>query len=219
MALQIISMPLAFLLLFKPVFGKTVFYLRAFRSDNAAKELRLLIRAALGPSYRLSGIRPPSKRSSWWSRLLSTTATGLRYLQSNDFEMEASDHNWMARLLASYAKAPFVFIDVRDLTTHVEDEVRLSYLAMGSQRSIFIVDPTSTENAWREKIGVILAISPELRDGLKLISYPGDGSEDAADFVRKTFDRVQEVPPGFRTSRQPSISPECAFRTNDGRRL
>ena len=74
----------------------------------------MLIRAGIGQEYRLSGIRPPSCRVSWWSRLLFTTSTGFRYIQSNEFEMEAPDHNWMARLLGSYSKSPFVFIDVRD---------------------------------------------------------------------------------------------------------
>jgi len=196
--LMIIALPMSLWLMFRPVFATPVFYLRAFRSDKSAGKLRMLIRTGIGGRFRLSGIRPPSRRISWWSRLIFTTSTGFRYLHSNEFEMEAPDHNWMARLLASYAKARFVFIDVRDMTIHVEDEIRLSYLAMGPERSVFIIDPASSdEQQWRKRIGAILGIPGNDLKNLILLPYQGDEVVEMSGFMTEVRQRCLGIPDRF----------------------
>ena len=82
-------------------------YLRAFRTDRPAHRLRSLLKAALGSRYRICGIRPPHERSSWLVRIFGSNFLALRYIGSERFELEAEDHNWMARLLASYVKPPW----------------------------------------------------------------------------------------------------------------
>jgi hypothetical protein len=146
-----IMTPLAMWLLVGPGRREPVLYLRAFRSDYDvnAGGVRRLLRASLGQRLRLCGIRAPQERVSWFSRLLLSAVTAYRYLGTEQFELEASDYNWMPRLLASLARARLVIIDIRDLTAHVADEIRLSHLAMDSKRCIFLTDSTRPEPAWR----------------------------------------------------------------------
>src|ERR1043166_6728377 len=72
--------PLALWLLLKQPRKNTVLYLRAFRSDAQAVALRCALKAALGGSYRVCGIRPPCHRASWLWRLFFTIAVALRYI-------------------------------------------------------------------------------------------------------------------------------------------
>lgn len=142
-------MVLPFLLLFWQYRGRPVFYLRAFRTDRHGGKLRSTLAAILGPGHRLTGIRPPAKRGPLFLRSVFTLGAGFRTLGSPSFELEAHNDNWMARLLASYHQGRFLFIDVRDVTTHVLDEIVLSYTAFGSERCVFITDATRTDEGWR----------------------------------------------------------------------
>ena len=91
MALAAITGPLTLHALLLPGRRNTALYLRAFRSDGTAAQVRSLIRVALATDYRLCGIRPPTERASWLSRVLLTVATGLKYVGSEYFELEAND--------------------------------------------------------------------------------------------------------------------------------
>ena len=191
------ALPLAMWLVVLPARRKPVFYLRAFRSDTQATHLRRLLRSALGESYRLCGICPPKERVNWVSRLFLTTATGFRYLGTNHFELEASDHNWMVRLLASYSKARFVFVDVRDVTLHVADEIRMSYLAMGRERCIFIVNNSRSDSEWKQFIAGLLDDATATGLDFRLLSYCGEEMKDESAFVRNTADLIQKTPEGL----------------------
>ena len=114
--LSALSMPLGIWLLFRTANRKPVIYLRAFRSDRPARRLRSLLKAALGSDFRLCGIRPPRERSHLLTRLLATNLVIFRYAGSESFELEADDRDWMVRLLSTYARSAFVFVDLRDLT-------------------------------------------------------------------------------------------------------
>lgn len=175
--------PLAIWLLLAPSRRAQVLYLRAFRSDATAVPLRRLLRAAIGSRLRLCGIRPPQERVSRLTRLLLSGGIGFRYLGTEQFELEASDYNWMPRLLASLARARLVIIDVRDLTELVADEIRLSYLALGSDRCIFLTDATRPESAWVQLIARLL---PDADDDVRLmmLRYHGDSNPEASEFVR-----------------------------------
>src|SRR3977135_754916 len=111
----LISLPLGMWLLLRTRKRTPVIYLRAFRSDRSARRLRSLLKAALGSQFRLSGIRQPRKRSTLFIRLFTQALTALKYVGSEHFELEAEDHNWMARLLASYASTRFFFIALPDV--------------------------------------------------------------------------------------------------------
>jgi hypothetical protein len=121
----------------------------------------------------------------------------LRYAGSQHFNLEAHDRNWMARLLASYAHTDFVFIDVRDITVHVANEIRLSYLAMGAERCVFIVDPALPGTEWVSRIHELLGCDPGSPLILHLLTYPGDASVQPEQFVRLTRSVIERVPEGL----------------------
>jgi hypothetical protein len=192
-----ISLPSAIWMLLQPARRRPVFYLRAFRSDIQSTHLQRLLRAALGHKFRLCGIRPPRERVSWGSRLMLTAATGLRYLGSERFDLEASDANWMARLLASYADAHSAFIDVRDITPHVADEIRLTYLALGPERCIFITDPAKSDEEAHRTIADLLALSADQGGSFKLLPYQVGTPEMDVSFVRQAMELIRLTPEGF----------------------
>jgi hypothetical protein len=191
-----VPLPLGIWLLVRRATRRPVIYLRAFRSDREAVRLRQLLKAALGPRLRLCGIRPPGERSNWLSRLAGHGLVALRYFGSPQLDLEAEDHNWMARLLATYAHSRFAFIDVRDLTAHVENEIRLTYSALGRERCVFIVNDERPLPEWRATIGQVLGVPGKLQGGLQLLSYPGDECVAGEEFVLHVMKTIGEIPEG-----------------------
>ena len=175
-------------------------FLRAFQSDASSDQLRAWLKAGLGHHFKLSGIRPPAERAAFFSTLLSPLSTGLRYLGSRQFEMEAPDHNWLARLLASFAKARFVFIDGRVLTSHVLDEIQLAWQVFGRERIIFILDDEMPLTEWRSQISrqigddVITNAAP-----LNTMIWPKHGSPDATAFQVELNRLIAGIPEGNAT--------------------
>ena len=166
------SCPLiAHLSLLTPERGPKVFYLRAFRSDLDSQRLRASLRAILGPNHHLTGIRPPREHSYFLIRILFTLWDGFRSLGSPYFELEADDRNWIVRLLASYRDGRFVFIDLRDLTPFVEDEIRLSYLAFGLHRCIFVADAKLEHDAACATVSAIVGDSAMDAKEIMLLRY------------------------------------------------
>lgn len=135
-------------LLIAPSGKPNAIYLRAFRTDKSTAELRAKIAAILGSEFRLSGIRPPRKRTSVFMRFLSPNFFALRYAGSKFMELEAGD-DWMARLWKTYQTTRLVLIDVRDVTPYVQQEIRLTLQTVGTSRSVFVVDQEKTESEWR----------------------------------------------------------------------
>jgi type IV pilus assembly protein PilA len=129
-------------------------FLRAFRTDQATAKLRAELAAALGPGFRLSGIRPPTKKTSMFLRFLAPSLVALRYAGSKFMELEAGD-DWMARLWKTYQSTRLVFIDVRDVTVHVHLEIQMTLETMGIERCVFVVDSAKTGEQWRETIAAI----------------------------------------------------------------
>lgn len=181
--LPAIMMILGYDLLFRENRRTPVFYLRAFRSDKSARKVRSLLAAAIGPKYRLCGIREPRARAGSFTRRFSGVTTGLRYLGSDQFELEAASRNWIARLLASYAHAPLVIIDVRDVTPNVASEIQLSYIAMGADRCVFLVNKIDEQItlAITEAVG----IAPAAAERLQFLAYEGDENTSAEAFLKQ----------------------------------
>ncbi len=165
-------------------------FLRAFRSDASSDKLRAWLKAAMGTTWHLGGIRPPAERASLWVTLLSPLYTGLRYLGSRQFEMVAPDHNWMARLLASFDQSRMVFIDVRDVTPHVLDEIRLAWKVFGPRRTLFIIDSTQSLEQWKDSLHSQLGCEPSTT--LRLLPW----TEDAATFVPQVQSLLSQIPSG-----------------------
>jgi hypothetical protein len=204
-AIWLLSLPAALWVLLQPARRPSVLYVRAFRSDLNAAHLRLLLRAALGSRYRLCGIRAPGVRVSWLFRVFLTAYTGVRYLGSGFSELEAGDDNWMARLLASCARTRLVFVDVRDITPHVADEIVLSFCAMGLQRCIFLSDPSKAENEWRQLIATTIG-DDSIAAKIRLLCYRGESLAEEESFVRRARELINATPQGF-----PSVVKALSF--------
>jgi hypothetical protein len=169
-------------------------FLRAFRSDAASEKLRTWLKAALGKRFKLSGIRPPAERASTGTSLFSPLVTGLRYLGSRQFELEAPDRNWLARLLASFAETRMVFIDVRDVTPNVLDEIQLAWRVFGPSRTVFIIDEKSSRDHWAATISRDLKLK-DSPDGIHMLEWPSNNSPSAA-FVSETSRIVATIQEG-----------------------
>ncbi len=196
----------------------TALFLRAFRSDASSDALRAWLKAALGSSIRLSGIRQPRQRASGLVNFLSPLITGLRYAGSTQFELVARDHNWMARLLATFGEARFVFIDIRDVTPYVLDEIRLAWRVFGRERIIFIIDARQTRRFWVDWILSQFGerveppapvrkgrgkpqqvVVPDPGEGLQLLEWPTLGRPQAGPFVAQMQRWLEMMPAGVVT--------------------
>lgn len=144
----------SFALLLGPVGKPNAIYLRAFRTDRSTARLRAELGAILGPKFRLSGIRPPQKKTSLFLRFLVPGLVAMRYAGSKFMELEAGD-DWMARLWKTYQTTRLVFIDLRDVTVHVHHEIQMTMATMGAERCIFVVDASKSASDWREMIAAI----------------------------------------------------------------
>jgi len=152
LSLGLVLMSLAVLLGLPP--KPNAIYLRAFRTDRSTAKLRAKLAAVLGPGFRLSGIRPPQKKTSTFTRFLMPGLIALRYAGSRFMELEAGD-DWMARLWKTYQTSRVVFIDVRDVTVRVHREIQMTLETMGTERSIFVVSAARPDDEWRKSIATI----------------------------------------------------------------
>jgi hypothetical protein len=177
--LALIATTLAYVVIFREVRRPKVFFLRAFRSDSDGGAIRRLLRVALGSGLRLTGIRPPRERPGLLVRLLLPVATAFRSVQSAKFDLEANDHNWMARLLASYGEGRFAIIDVRDTTPHVEDEIQLTYLRFGTSGCVFLTDASRSQVEWENWLGDALELPRKEAARLRLLAVEETGTREA----------------------------------------
>ncbi|HEX3620167.1 MAG TPA: type II secretion system protein GspG [Candidatus Udaeobacter sp.] len=121
------------------------------------------------------------------TRLLAQNLVVFRYFGSESFELEADDRDWMGR-------SAFVFIDLRDLTEHVEDEITLSYLAMDVQRCVFLVDSKRTKEEWLRLLNAVLGGDVTKETDLILLKYPGDEEVDAKIFITEARNIIDRLP-------------------------
>lgn len=152
--LALAGLGLSYALLIGPVGKPNAIYLRAFRTDRSTAKLRAELSAILGSKYRLSGIRPPKEKTSMLLRFLVPGLVALRYAGSKFMELEAGD-DWMVRLWKTYQSTRLVFIDVRDVTVHVHDEIQMTMAAMGAERCIFVTGPGKSPEEWRTTVASI----------------------------------------------------------------
>lgn len=154
LSLALTCCTVSFAMLLGPVGRPNAIYLRAFRTDRSTARLRAELGAILGPKFRLSGIRPPQRKTSLFLRFLVPGLVAMRYAGSKFMELEAGD-DWMARLWKTYQTTRLVFIDLRDVTVHVHHEIQMTMATMGAERCIFVVDASKSADDWRETIAAI----------------------------------------------------------------
>ena len=163
---------LSFALLIAPPGKPNAIYLRAFRTDKSTAALRTRLAAILGTDFRLSGIRPPKEKSSPFLRFLLPGIVAMRYAGSKFMELEAGD-DWMARLWRTYQKTRLVFIDIREVTPHVHQEIEMTLQTVGPDRCIFLINRDKPEAEWRHLLTEI--IGPENDpSNLKLLDVSPD---------------------------------------------
>lgn len=173
-------------------------YLRAFRTDSATAKLRAELAAILGPAYRLSGIRPPQKKSSTFMRFFLPGLIAFRYAGSRFMELEAGD-DWMARLWKTYQSTRLVFIDVRDVTVYVHQEIQMTLETMGTERCLFVVNASKSDDEWRQSILAIAGPekNPERFNLLHVVEERERSGHSAAGQLASELTAILEtLPPG-----------------------
>jgi type IV pilus assembly protein PilA len=180
-------------LLMSPSGKPNAIYLRAFRTDKSTAALRSELAAILGPDFRLSGIRPPREKTSVFMRFLTPGLVGLRYAGSKFMELEAGD-DWMARLWKTYQTTRLVFIDIRDVTPYVHQEIEMTLDAVGTSRCIFLVGPDKTEAEWRQVLAEIVGPEADPKQLQLLDVSPERVSSHQID--SDLTDIVKRLPPG-----------------------
>jgi hypothetical protein len=151
---------LGVLLLTSPGGNVNAIYLRAFATDELPADDRAEIAAILGPRFRLGGIRPPRERMSSF-RFVFIGYFVYKYAGSKHFELEAGA-DWIARLWKTYETTRLVFIDVRNMTAHVHQEIDMTIQTMGSSRVVFLVNGAQSEAESRSVLKEIVGVAAEL---------------------------------------------------------
>ena len=182
-------------------------YLRSFRNDATTGALRTVAQAALGPAFRLSGIRDPRRRWPALIRHLLYMLFLIRYAQPKFMNLEAG-RDWKARLWRSLGEARCALIDVSELTPFVREEIELATHCLGFQRVLFIGDDSRTADEWRQAILAALGSPDVPPERLRVALWADTAAGRAAfeDQVRAFADRLPAEPPGL----NPAAFPETA---------
>jgi hypothetical protein len=159
---------LGVLLMVAPRRKPNAIYLRAFKTDKSAARLRRYLSAALGPKFRLAGIRPPSERSKSYLRYIAPSVTAFKYVGSTYMELEAGD-DWMQRLWGTYRTTRIVMIDIRETTAYVHEEIQMTVESLGLTRCLFLIDrQRKSLEDWRELMREILSPDMDVTSALML---------------------------------------------------
>lgn len=184
-------------------------FLRVFRAEESHGNLPAWLKAALGHEFKLSGIRPPAARASWLSIIGSPALTGLCLLGSPLFELEASERNCTARLLATLSRTRLVFIDMRELDSHLREQIYLACVTLSPKRCVFIVDDSILLEDWRLRIIETLGYAGP-SDELRMLVWPRDESPDERAFFTAMERLIVSIPNGPVKVPPVAVSHVCA---------
>lgn len=156
-------------------------YLRTFHTDEASWEPRYLVAMAIRP-LRLSGIRPPRRRTHplLWIPFLPFTT--LAYLFGRHMDLEAGS-DWQSRLVHTIREVRMVFLDLRSWTENVEHEIRLGHFGAGVERVMFIIDDARDVDQWRSTIGRLLRLPEARHPEIRLVVWPSPAPLDPQDSI------------------------------------
>jgi hypothetical protein len=184
---------LGYLLIVAPRRRPNAIYLRAFKTDKSTARLRRYLSAALGPKFRLAGIRPPSKRSNSFLRYIAPTLTAFKYLGSTYMELEAGD-DWMLRLWATYRETRIAMIDIRDTTAHVHEEIQMTVRSLGLTRCLFLIErQRKSPEEWRDSLREILG--PDRNVNLALMLDVSERNRKSGQMAADLKAIVARLPP------------------------
>jgi uncharacterized protein (DUF433 family) len=142
---------------FMPSRVTNALYLRSFRKDPDTVQIRIAIQEALGPSFRLSGIRDPRRRRVRLHEMLNPALLAMRYCTPKFLDLEAGD-DWKARLWNSAQRADLVFIDISDLTSSVVEEIQLTSQCIELERLVFVGRPSTDEEHIKDLVTSCLPV-------------------------------------------------------------
>jgi hypothetical protein len=188
-------------------------YLRSFRNDASTGELRTLAQAALGPAFRLSGIRDPRRRWPALIRHLFYLLFLIRYAQPKFMNLEAGP-DWKARLWRSLGEARCALIDVSELTPFVHEEIVLAIRCLGFDRILFIGDDSRTADEWRQTVLAAVKLPDVKPERIQMAIWMDTVAGRAAfrDRVREFARRLPANPPGLSAA----AFPETASSSDPG---
>lgn len=176
--------------------GRTnAFYLRSFATDRRTHAFRVALEIGLGSDFRLSGIRSPRRA---WPDLLKGAAGGfalLRYAGGRYMELEAG-RGWMGRLLASLVHARIAFVDLRELTDNVRREAVLTFLCLGPNRTVFVIDRTRSAHEWAAVASDLVVRPGTACPALQFVDAEGTLATITSQ-VRRAVQRLPDGAAGF----------------------
>ena len=181
------------------------FYLRSFRNDAATGPLRIAAQAALGPAFRLSGIRDPRRRWPPLIRHMFYVLFMVRYAHPKFMNLEASS-DWKARLWRSLGAARCALIDITELTLVVREEVALASSCLGFHRVLFIGNGTRTKDEWRQ-VALSALGSPDMLPQCIRVAIWTNTAEGRASFksqVRAFANGLPAAAPGLNAAAFPA---------------
>jgi hypothetical protein len=168
---------------FMPRREADAFYLRSFRHDPESWPVRVAIQEALGPRFRLSGIRDPRRRKVRLIDYLNPVFLAMRYCTPKFMDLEAGD-DWAGRLWNSMRNGRCVFLDVTDLTPFVAEELGLSHACIGADRILLVGDQARDEAGWRAAVAEHLPAGAA--DSIRVAVWTGPAGR------REFMNRVRE---------------------------
>jgi hypothetical protein len=162
------------------------FYLRAFSADEGSLEIRKAILDALGPGYRLSGIRSPKRRWPILIRGLARFIFCFHYASVKHMNLEAG-HGWVARLWRSLGDARCAFVDLTRVTEFVAIEIRLACQSLGLDRVLFVGDWSRSHAEWEAVVTEHVADTGQARGKVHVAVWDGsrEGPSKFTDEVRQ----------------------------------
>jgi hypothetical protein len=171
-------------------------YLRSFRKDPRTKLLRRIAQAALGPDFRLSGVRDPRRHWPSFFRMAWNTVFLFQYNSPRFMNLEAGA-DWFGRLWRSLEHSRCVMIDVSDITDAVLDEIGLCYFALGLERILFVGHDSRSNDDWRKSLAGWLPPDPDCDLSKINLAIWGRGIERRRTFREaiRSFARNLSPPP------------------------
>ncbi len=183
-------------------------YLRSFRNDLASYPVRIAIQEALGPQFRLTGIRDPRKRKiAVWGYVIGPAIWAYRYCTPKYMDLEAGE-DWKARLWNSLQSARIAILDLTDVTSFVSEEIKLASDALGHGRLLFVIDESRTLDEWEQFIHAKIERRPEGQ--LQIVCWNHKGLRS---FKEKVANIVVNLPGPIRHRSAPSSLCGPTYRT------
>jgi len=159
-----------------PKIATNALYLRNFSKDKSSEDVREYIEVMLGESYRLSGIRDPRKRINLIFRPIIIAYMALQYAGARFLNLEAGN-DWKARIWSNFSDIKIVFIDLRELTDFVQEEIELCIKSLELERIVFIANTEANAMAWKTKLSHQYNIPKELQKSLHVIAWEANNSD------------------------------------------